>query len=127
REAFAHAEPRLLAGQDVVLVARPTARELVDREGLVRVEASLTELIEKAGLLDTGPAAADGEAGGVGAVAEGETAREVDAVADGESAGEADGEADGVAGDAGAEAGGRGPGRKRAGGRPAGAPAPRAR
>src|ERR1700746_990970 len=32
REAFAHAEPRLLAGQDVVLVARPTAHELAERE-----------------------------------------------------------------------------------------------
>jgi len=50
REAFAHAEPRLVAGQDVVLVARPTAHELAEREGLRGVETSLTELIEKVGL-----------------------------------------------------------------------------
>jgi ribonuclease P protein component len=61
REAFAHAEPRLLAGQDVVLVARPTAHELAEREGLRGVETSLTELIEKVGLVsaDT-PADASG-------------------------------------------------------------------
>ena len=50
REAFAQAEPGLLAGQDVVLVARPPAGELAEREGLRGVETSLTELIEKAGL-----------------------------------------------------------------------------
>jgi ribonuclease P protein component len=50
REAFAHAEPELAPGQDVVLVARPAALELVEREGLGGVEASLTELIGKVGL-----------------------------------------------------------------------------
>src|SRR5437588_3001069 len=45
REAFAHAEPSLLAGEDVVLVARPTAHELAEREGLRGVETSLTELL----------------------------------------------------------------------------------
>jgi hypothetical protein len=34
----------------VVVVARPTALELAEREGLAGIEASLGELIEKAGL-----------------------------------------------------------------------------
>ena len=59
REAFAHAEPSLVAGHDVVLVARPTAGELVEREGLHGVETSITELIGKAGLVE-GAAVAPG-------------------------------------------------------------------
>ncbi len=54
REAFAKAEPGILAGQDVVLVARPPAGELAEREGLQGVESSLTELIVKAGLIADG-------------------------------------------------------------------------
>jgi ribonuclease P protein component len=50
REAFAQAENDLLAGQDVVVVARPPAGELADREGLAGMDASLAELIAKAGL-----------------------------------------------------------------------------
>jgi ribonuclease P protein component len=50
REAFAHVEGDLKAGRDVVVVARPPARELAEREGLSGVEASLAELIAKAGL-----------------------------------------------------------------------------
>ena len=50
REAFAHLEPGLSAGQDVVLVARPPARELAEREGFAGVDAALGELIAKAGL-----------------------------------------------------------------------------
>jgi ribonuclease P protein component len=50
REAFARAEGQLSGGQDVVLVARPPAGELSEREGLEGVDASLTELIVKAGL-----------------------------------------------------------------------------
>ena len=50
REAFARAEGELTPGQDVVLVARPPARELAEREGLQGVDASLTELIGKVGL-----------------------------------------------------------------------------
>jgi len=61
REAFAHAEPRLSAGQDVVLVARPPAGELAEREGLQGVAASLSELIDKVGL--TPSSAADGDSG----------------------------------------------------------------
>jgi ribonuclease P protein component len=50
REAFAHAEGDLLAGQDVVVVARPPAGDLAEREGLAGVDAALAELIAKAGL-----------------------------------------------------------------------------
>jgi ribonuclease P protein component len=50
REAFASAEPELKAGQDIVVVARPQVGELVEREGLAGVDASLTELIARAGL-----------------------------------------------------------------------------
>jgi ribonuclease P protein component len=50
REAFGKAEADLSPGQDVVVVARPAARELVEREGLAGVDAALGELIAKAGL-----------------------------------------------------------------------------
>jgi ribonuclease P protein component len=50
REAFGEAEAQLRPGQDVVVVARPSAAELVEREGLSGVAASLAELIAKAGL-----------------------------------------------------------------------------
>ncbi len=50
REAFAHTETGLRPGQDLVLVARPAARELAEREGLEGVLASLSELIAKAGV-----------------------------------------------------------------------------
>jgi ribonuclease P protein component len=57
REAFAHGEADLRPGQDLVVVARPAAGELAEREGLAGIEASLAELIVKAGLR-TGAAAA---------------------------------------------------------------------
>ena len=50
REAFARAEGELTPGQDLVLVARPAIGELAEREGLAGVEASLIELIDKAGI-----------------------------------------------------------------------------
>ncbi len=50
REAFARTEPELRPGQDVVLVARPAARELAEREGLDGLDASLSELVAKGGL-----------------------------------------------------------------------------
>jgi ribonuclease P protein component len=50
REGFAKFEPELDPTQDVVVVARPTVLELAEREGLAGLEASLVELIEKAGL-----------------------------------------------------------------------------
>jgi ribonuclease P protein component len=50
REAFAQAEGDLKPDQDVVVVARPPAGELAEREGLAGVDAALTDLIAKAGL-----------------------------------------------------------------------------
>ena len=61
REAFARAEGELRGGQDVVLVARPPAGELAEREGLEGVDASLTELIDKAGLGEGSVAAPEQE------------------------------------------------------------------
>jgi ribonuclease P protein component len=48
REAFVAAAARLPADRDVVVVARPEARELAEREGLAGVSAALDELIGKA-------------------------------------------------------------------------------
>jgi len=50
REAFAHLEAELRPGHDVVVVARPLLGELAEREGLTGVDASLEELIARAGL-----------------------------------------------------------------------------
>jgi ribonuclease P protein component len=50
REAFAGVEGQLSAGHDVVVVARPEARELAEREGLSGVDAALGELVDRAGL-----------------------------------------------------------------------------
>jgi len=50
REAFASAEGELKPGQDVVVVARPAAGELAEREGLAGIDTSLAELIARAGL-----------------------------------------------------------------------------
>jgi ribonuclease P protein component len=47
REAFAAAQGELAQGQDVVVVARPAAGDLAEREGLRGVEASLRELLAK--------------------------------------------------------------------------------
>jgi ribonuclease P protein component len=48
REAFAAEAERLPAGHDVVVVARPEARELAEREGLTGIRSALAELVEKA-------------------------------------------------------------------------------
>jgi ribonuclease P protein component len=50
REAFARVEPELEQGHDVVVVARPSARELAEREGLGGVTSALAELLQRAGL-----------------------------------------------------------------------------
>jgi ribonuclease P protein component len=50
REAFAAVEGELRPGHDIVVVARPPARELSERDGLAGVEAALAELLVKAGL-----------------------------------------------------------------------------
>jgi len=64
RESFAHAEEGLATGHDIVVVARPPARELAEREGLAGVDASLCELLFKAGLR-AAPAPADPQAPGL--------------------------------------------------------------
>jgi ribonuclease P protein component len=50
REAFARTEHELGPGQDIVVVARPEARELAEREGLQGIDTALIELIDRAGL-----------------------------------------------------------------------------
>jgi ribonuclease P protein component len=50
REAFAQTEGNLKPDQDVVVVARPPAGELAEREGLAGLDGALQELIAKAGL-----------------------------------------------------------------------------
>lgn len=49
REAYAAEGQLAPAGHDVVVVARPSARELAEREGLQGVRAALRELLLKAG------------------------------------------------------------------------------
>jgi ribonuclease P protein component len=48
REAFAGEVERVPADHDVVLVARPEARELAEREGLEGVRRALAELVGRA-------------------------------------------------------------------------------
>ena len=48
REAFGTEGDRLPAGHDVVVVARPEARELAEREGLDGVRTALSELVGRA-------------------------------------------------------------------------------
>jgi ribonuclease P protein component len=59
REAFA--KLRLAGGQDVVVVARPSAGELAAREGLAGVDAALGELVARSGLAETAAGAEDGQ------------------------------------------------------------------
>jgi ribonuclease P protein component len=59
REAFGRVEDELREGHDLVVVARPPARELADREGLAGVDAALAELVDRAGLR---PSSAEPEA-----------------------------------------------------------------
>jgi len=48
REAFAAEGALLPAGHDIVVVARPEARVLAEREGLAGVRSALRELLEQA-------------------------------------------------------------------------------
>jgi ribonuclease P protein component len=48
REAFAGESERLPADHDVVVVARPEARELAEREGLDGIQRELAELVGRA-------------------------------------------------------------------------------
>jgi ribonuclease P protein component len=61
REAFARVEAELRSDQDVVVVARPSAAELVEREGLAGVDAALGELIAKAGMREASTQGGQGE------------------------------------------------------------------
>jgi len=56
REAFARNEDSLKPGQDVVVVARPSTAELVEREGLSGVDQALADLLAKAGVREEGRA-----------------------------------------------------------------------
>jgi len=47
REAFAREQGELAQGHDVVVVARPAAGELAEREGLEGIQAALRELMAK--------------------------------------------------------------------------------
>jgi ribonuclease P protein component len=49
REAFAAEAQVVPTGHDIVVVARPAARELAERAGLEGVRGSLRELLEQAG------------------------------------------------------------------------------
>ena len=50
REAFAARREAIAPGQDVVVVARPDARELGERRGLEGIAEALDELLARAGL-----------------------------------------------------------------------------
>ncbi len=50
REAFSRHEAHLAPGHDVVLLARPDALDLAEREGLEGFDAALGELLGRAGL-----------------------------------------------------------------------------
>jgi ribonuclease P protein component len=49
REAFAAESARLPAGTDVVVIARPDAKSLAEREGLAGIAQALGQLIDRAG------------------------------------------------------------------------------
>jgi ribonuclease P protein component len=72
REAFVRCEEGLRPGHDIVIVARPPAGELAEREGLAGVDGALSELLAKAGLLEHGASTsgaastADAPTGGAG-------------------------------------------------------------
>jgi ribonuclease P protein component len=54
REAFGTLSERIPGDQDVVVVARPDARELAEREGLAGMTTALAELVGKAGTEGSG-------------------------------------------------------------------------
>jgi ribonuclease P protein component len=55
REAFEGVEENVSAGHDVVVVARPEARELAEREGLAGIDGALCDLLGRAGLREGQP------------------------------------------------------------------------
>ena len=65
REAFWAEAERLPAGSDYVVVARPDARELAEREGMAGVRSALAELVDGvAGSAGASPGATTQGAGG---------------------------------------------------------------
>ncbi|MGX6447681.1 ribonuclease P protein component [Patulibacter sp. S7RM1-6] len=56
REAFAEHTERFPTSVDVVIVARPDAREVAEREGLAGLAAPLRELVDKAAAALSSPA-----------------------------------------------------------------------
>jgi ribonuclease P protein component len=60
REAFDGVEGQLEGGYDVVVVARPEARELAEREGFEGIDGALEELLGRAGLYAAGARVAEG-------------------------------------------------------------------
>jgi ribonuclease P protein component len=61
REAFDGVEEELESGHDLVVVARPEARELAEREGLGGIDGALGELIGRAGLRTAGGTEPEGD------------------------------------------------------------------
>lgn len=51
REAFWAVAPQVAEGHDFVVVARPEARELAEREGMEGIRSSLASLLGEAGVL----------------------------------------------------------------------------
>jgi ribonuclease P protein component len=51
RETLAARGEDLVAGHDIVVVARPATLELAEREGLKGVEGAVVDVLERAGLL----------------------------------------------------------------------------
>jgi ribonuclease P protein component len=49
REAFDRNQD-IRAGHDLVVIARPEARDLAEREGLAGMDEALSELLDRAGL-----------------------------------------------------------------------------
>ena len=84
REAFANNEEGLRAGYDVVVVARPSAAELVARDGLQGVEQALAELIVKAGLREGDELPAEAQSRGETAEREGPERAETEPQAEAE-------------------------------------------
>jgi ribonuclease P protein component len=59
REAFEGVEENVTAGHDVVVVARPEARELAERKGLAGIDEALCDLLGRAGLRPGQPEAGE--------------------------------------------------------------------
>jgi ribonuclease P protein component len=59
REAFDGVQAELSGGHDVVVVARPEARDLAEREGLTGIDSALGELLGQAGLRTVGAVAGE--------------------------------------------------------------------